>query len=343
MTLPLSIPIIIPLDELASGENINDVLTWNGETWVSGTPNESSELPPAFSGQALVYDGLEWVGSSSIRGVTFTNTNNATLTIVDDKTLTYNNNVIFSNDDDISITFPSTNDTLSGITLNQTYTNKTLTRPVITSGSTPVGTTGMLYFDSTENLLCMFNGVFWQYFGMYKIIIVTIPGLVSSSNDGIFYAIPVVSAMGTLDTANLTGLNVPVNGWASSGRIFYQATTVVPNVGISSPVQNNYMEYNYGDQSAGIYTTIFTTMNSTIGGIIDVTEVTTSTFIGVVDTYCSQANGMLYDQYKFTFRFNGNAGANATLRIRWTSSIKNSSSSNFGIKLANSIILIRVG
>lgn len=57
----------------------------------------------------------------------------STLTIADGKTLTANNTIIIAGTDSTTMTFPSTSQTIVGLTSTQTLTNKTLTTPIISS------------------------------------------------------------------------------------------------------------------------------------------------------------------------------------------------------------------
>lgn len=57
----------------------------------------------------------------------------STLTIADGKTLTANNTIILAGTDSTTMTFPSTSQTIVGLTATQTLTNKTITTPIISS------------------------------------------------------------------------------------------------------------------------------------------------------------------------------------------------------------------
>lgn len=57
----------------------------------------------------------------------------STLTIADGKTLTCNNSITFAGTDSTTMTFPSSNDTIAGLTSTQTLTNKKITKRVVTA------------------------------------------------------------------------------------------------------------------------------------------------------------------------------------------------------------------
>ena len=72
-------------------------------------------------------------------GLTITTTT-GTLTIANGKTVTANNTLTFAGTDGTTMTFPSTSQTLVGLTSTATLTNKTLTAPVLTTPTLGVAT-----------------------------------------------------------------------------------------------------------------------------------------------------------------------------------------------------------
>jgi hypothetical protein len=245
-----------------------------------------------------------------------------------------------------TLTAPDVNDTITGISATQTLTNKTLTRPVITSEATPAGSTGMLYFDSTANKLCFFNGTFWEYINLYTPITVTLSVFSAVVNSGVFALIPVYTAIGgTTAPTTGTAYTIPVvgmNGWTASAQITY--TIIAPTfqrIAHTTPAIGNYLDYNYGTQSRGIYELTFFTTVQTLDGFMTVTETTSGTTITEYDNYY---NGTASIIFSYTGRFVFNPGADTgTMKIRWICNSKNTNSTNYRIGLNNYIKLVRVG
>lgn len=342
MSLPPSLPIIIPLDQLADGTDVDDVLTWDGTEWVSAPV--SGALPDAFTGQALVYNGTSWEGSNSVRGVTITSATNATLTIADNKTLSCNNSLTFSGNDGTTMTFPNETDTVVCLSTTQTITNKTLTRPIITSETTPVGSTGMMYYDSTENLLRFYNGTFWQYINMYKAIIINLPNF-DIINGGYFYEIPVYSIIGTNPSSGSVNSTFPTNKWSASSEInFLQVNPAHVRITHTTSAQGNWISFNFGTQDRGIYKLVwYCTVGAQGRGIIKIKEETTNVIFQEADLWSNLGVGVFYNtDFERVFTFNPNADT-GNLTIRWYSDTNNSNSTGYAISLCNNIYLTRLG
>ncbi len=342
MPLPSSRPIIINFNQLASGNIINDIINWNGTNWEA--IENTGWLPAGIENETLVYDGANWVSSSTINGLSLTSTTNATLSIASNKTLTYNNSITIEGTDGTTITFPSLSDTLCDIDSTQTLTNKTLTHPIITpESSTPTPTTGMMYFDTTENLLRFYNGTIWLYIDMVKAVSIYLPNLAATSNNGIFYSIPIATAIGLLNTATNT-VGPATNNWASNRTLRLFVTTSFSYIRQDSTIAiNDYIEFNFGPQPAGIYSIIFSICAANTGCILGITEQTTGLTICQVDSYKSDVNIVIFQQ-EFPFIFTSNIDNDAELIIRWTAVSKNTlPSSSYYIRLANYIQLNRYG
>lgn len=84
-------------------------------------------------------------------GLTITTTT-GTLTIANNKTLTANNTLTFVGTDGTTMTFPSTSQTLVGLTSTATLTNKTLTAPVLTAPVMTTPTLGVATATSVNGL-----------------------------------------------------------------------------------------------------------------------------------------------------------------------------------------------
>ncbi len=342
MTEPEPVPIIINFNQLADGNIINDIINWNGTNWEA--IENTGWLSAGVNGQALVYDGADWVGSSTINGLSLTSTTNATLTIASNKTLTYNNSITIEGTDGTTITFPSSSSTLCDINSTQTLTNKTLTHPIITpESSTPTPTAGMMYFDTTENLLRFYNGSNWFYINMASPVSVYLPELAATSNEGIFYAVPVVTAIGLLDTPSGT-TGTATNRWGSNKTLILSVSSagnLITQV-TNTQALNDYIEFSFDIQPIGIYSIIFTMGSRSTMGIIRLTEQTTGLNICQIDAYRGNTSTLLYQQ-EYPFIFTGSGGNPAELKIRWTVISKNTAiGSNYSLVLYNYIQLIRL-
>jgi hypothetical protein len=84
-------------------------------------------------------------------GLTITTTT-GTLTIANGKTVTANNTLTFAGTDGTTMTFPSTSQTLVGLTSTATLTNKTLTAPVLSSPIMTTPTLGVATATSVNGL-----------------------------------------------------------------------------------------------------------------------------------------------------------------------------------------------
>lgn len=84
-------------------------------------------------------------------GLTITTTT-GTLTIANGKTVTANNTLTFAGTDGTTMTFPSTSQTLVGLTSTATLTNKTLTAPVLTAPVMTTPTLGVATATSVNGL-----------------------------------------------------------------------------------------------------------------------------------------------------------------------------------------------
>lgn len=339
MTLPSPRRVIIPYNQLTDGTNLNDVLSWNGTAWISAV----GQMPDTSVGQILKYNGTRWRCSSSVQNITFTETINATLTVANNKTLTYNNSITINGTDGTTMTFPSSNKTMLGESDYQILTNKTFTHPIITPQPTITPATGMIYFDSTENLLSFYNSMFWYFVGMYKSIPVYIPELESSSNNGIFYYIPVITAIGDLGAVSTTkNREFPKNGWNSNTEWEISSGNASITPSETYPTIDMFLEYNFGIQTAGIYSIIFTPLMRSHCGIITVTEATTNTLICELDMFRTDTAASP-SQMEFPFIFSGVNGAPASLIIRWTCTKKNTAATNYNMRFANYIQLSKLG
>jgi hypothetical protein len=236
-----------------------------------------------------------------------------------------------------TLTAPNADDTIVVLAANQTLTNKTFTRPILTSESVPIGDRGMVYYDSTLNLPAFFNGVFWQYIGMCIPISV-------SANIGTFYAVPVLTAIGDLETPDgTTNDEWPTNNWTASNGVDNTLTLISGSITFSTSLRYNYIEYNFGLQKPGMYSLIFN-VNSRSGlGILTVTEQTTGIEIFQGDIFRPGSSSPMSYQLEFPFNFEGIGGADSNLTIRWASNTKNSASASYVVRLNGYIQLTRIG
>ncbi len=342
MPLPESRPLIINTNEPENGTNVNDVLTWNGTSWESAAP-VAIVLPAAVSGQVLSYNGTSWEGSNSILGTTITNTTGSVLSIASNKTLKCDNTLTIQGTDGTTITFPTINDTLVGIDNTQTLINKTITQFKLTPETTPTGSTGMIYYDSTENLFKYYNGTFWISICKFNPVSIQLANLILSSNNGIFYAIPVIIAFGLMNSGNNITTSTLQNGWSASGQLTSEMTTSAQNITSTLSEIDNYIQYTYPSQPAGVYSIIFTAISRENSAIITLSEITSGITIAQVDLYRNTTTIGTGSQFEFQFMFNGINGADAEIKIRWTAASKNVASLGYNIRLSGYIQLTRYG
>lgn len=135
-------------DVTITSPQTNDVLTYNGSTWVnqagggggSGTVTSvsvvtangvSGSVATATTTPAITLT-LGAITPSTVRGLTITTTT-GTFTLTNAKTFAVTNSLTLSGTDGNTLTFPSGNDTVVTLTASQTLTNKTLTTPTIAS------------------------------------------------------------------------------------------------------------------------------------------------------------------------------------------------------------------
>jgi len=120
-----------------------------GSVLVSGVGNGSIlvDIAPFIGNVETGTVAATWTGNAVVattyNGNTFT-TGTGTLTIAASKTLTANNSITLAGTDSTVMTFPSTSQTVVGLTSTQTLTNKRVTRRLVTAnapGATPTTNT----------------------------------------------------------------------------------------------------------------------------------------------------------------------------------------------------------
>lgn len=140
-----------------------------------------------------------------------------------------------------------------------------------------------------------------------------------------------------------TGTFTPQNNWSANGNSLVMSFTS-PNAFITktSSTAGAYIQYTFTSMSTGTYRVMYTLLSSSSGGKVQLSEVNNTSTIGSVNDTYSVFNGFTVN-ISDEFAFDATTGTTpGNIILRWTSTTKNVSSTNYDLSLANNFQLIQI-